>query len=237
MAVSEVNKSVGEKIRNFRKVRKLTLGSLSEAIHKSASTLSKYEKGEIPIDVETLYEIADALEVDVESLLLIRKRTSRIVTSSASPTLFGGIRRFYSYLFDGRNNSIMRSVFDVGAEISPGLNKIMMYMNFKDFGNYQMCETTYWGYMEHFDALTHISLTNEDSPIEKASVQILAAYLDSDLKWGLWNGLSSRPVMPIATKMLLSRNVLKEDDALTAKLKINRDDVRLLRLYNMFPVL
>ena len=54
MAVSEVNKSVGEKIRNFRKVRKLTLESLSETIHKSVSTLSKYEKGEIPIDVETL---------------------------------------------------------------------------------------------------------------------------------------------------------------------------------------
>ena len=91
--------------------------------------------------------------------------------------------------------------------------------------------------MEHFDALTHISLTNEDSPIEKASVQILASYLDSDLKWGLWNGMSSRPVMPIATKMLLSKNILKEDDALVAKLKINKDDVRLLRLYNMLPVL
>ena len=237
MPVSEVNKRVGEKIRNFRKVRKLTLGSLSEAIHKSVSTLSKYEKGEIPIDVETLYEIADALKVDVESLMLIRKRNPLLATSSTSPTLFDGARRFYSYIFDGRNNSILRSVFDVGAEIYPGQNKIMMYMNFRDFNKYQVCETTYWGYMEHFDALTHISLTNEDSPIEKASVQILASYLDSDLKWGLWNGLSSRPVMPIATKMLLSKNILKEDDALVAKLKINKDDVRLLRLYNMLPVL
>lgn len=110
-------------------------------------------------------------------------------------------------------------------------------MNFLDHDRYKNCENTYRGYIEHFDALTNIQLTNQDSPMEKASVQILASYLSSETKWGLFNGFSSRPMMPIAAKMLLSRSRLPEDEALIRQLKISREDIRLLKLYNMFSVL
>ena len=110
-------------------------------------------------------------------------------------------------------------------------------MNFKDFNSYQNCENTYWGYMEHFDALTNIILTNQDSPMEKASVQILASYLDNDTKYGLFNGFSSRPMMPVAAKMLFSKKKLKEDQNLIQLLKISKEDIRLLKLYNMMSVI
>ena len=71
----------------------------------------------------------------------------------------------------------------------------------------------------------------------KASVQILASYLNSDTKWGLWNGFSTRPMMPIAMKMLFSRTRLREDEALIKRLKVSREDIRLLKLYNMLSVL
>lgn len=111
-----------------------------------------------------------------------------------------------------------------------------MYMNFKNFETYQNCENTYWGYIEHYDALTNIILTNQDTPMEKASVQILASYLDSPTKWGLFNGFSSRPMMPIAIKMLFSKEQLKEDADLIRQLKVSKDDIRLLKLYNMMSV-
>ena len=84
--------------------------------------------------------------------------------------------------------------------------------------------------------MTHITLTNQDTPMEKASVQVLASYLDSDSKWGLFNGFSSRPMMPIAIKMLLSKTRLKEDEELVRQLKVSKEDVRLLKLYNMLSV-
>lgn len=84
--------------------------------------------------------------------------------------------------------------------------------------------------------MTHITLTNQDTPMEKASVQVLASYLDSDTKWGLFNGFSSRPMMPIAIKMLLSKTRLKEDEDRIRLLKVSREDVRLLKLYNMLSV-
>lgn len=44
-------------------------------------------------------------------------------------------------------------------------------------------------------------------------------------------------MMPIAAKMLFSRSRLPEDEALIRQLKISREDIRLLKLYNMFSVL
>ena len=234
--MSEITVQIGKHIRAFRKKRHMTLEELSQVICKSKSTISKYEKGEIPIDIETLYELADALQVHVEQLLYCRPLRTELPGSTSSPAFFSGCSQFYSYLFDGRNNQLIRCVFDVLSEIEDGRFKIMMYMNFKDYEHYQICENTYYGYIEHYDALTHIQLTNQDSPMEKASVQILASYLDSDTKWGLWNGFSSRPMMPIAMKMLFSRTRLTEDAALAQKLKVSREDVRLLKLYNMLAV-
>ena len=72
--------------------------------------------------------------------------------------------------------------------------------------------------------------------MEHGSVQILAPFMDSDTKWGLWNGISSRPLMPVALKMLFSKKPLKEDDALRESLKISKEDIRTMKLYNFFAV-
>ena len=235
--MSKISMEIGRQIRIFRKKRNMTLDSLAALICKSKSTVSKYEKGEIPVDIETLYEIANALQVHVEQLLYCPPRHTVLGAGSNSPAFFTDCSQFYSYLFDGRNNQLIRWVFDVLSETEDSGYKIMMYMNFKDYEHYRLCENTYWGYIEHYDALTNIQLTNQDSPIEKASVQILASYLDTDTKWGLFNGFSSRPMMPIAIKMLFSRTRLAEDASLAQKLKVSREDIRLLKLYNMFAVL
>ena len=232
----DINTEIGKLIRGARKKRGMTLSELAEVICKSQSTVSKYEKGEITVDIATLYDIADALRVHVEQLLYVRPERTELRAPGKNPAFFTDTSQFYSYLFDGRSNSLMRCVFDVLSKADERKYKIMMYMNFEDFDNYKNCENTYWGYIEHYDAVTNIALTNQDMPMEKASAQILASYLDSDKKWGLFNGFSSRPMMPIAAKMLFSKKKLKEDEELIRSLKISKDDIRLMKLYNMMAV-
>lgn len=111
-----------------------------------------------------------------------------------------------------------------------------MYMNYTDFADYRRCENTYWGYMHHYDTLTNITMTNQDTPIESISISILASFLEADTKWGLFKGISSRPLMPIAVKMLFSKTRLREDDALIRQQKVSKEDIRLLKLYNMLSV-
>lgn len=230
--MSIISQEIGKKVRTLRKNKSMTLVELACKINKSKATLSKYEKGEIVIDIVTLYEIAKALQVPVERLLYTEP-SKPVEHKSSTPTFFKGLNTFYSYVYDGRSNKLMRCVFDVLAEENTDRFKVMMYMNFESYDNYQRCENTYYGYMEHFDALSNILMTNSDTNMEKVSINILASFLDSDTKWGLFCGVSSRPMMPIAVKMLFSKKILKEDDTLIQSLKVSKEDIRLLKHYNM----
>lgn len=42
--------------------------------------------------------------------------------------------------------------------------------------------------------------------------------------------------MPVALKMLFSKKPLKEDKVLNEKLKISKDDIRTMKMYNFFSV-
>ena len=59
---------VGKQIRKYRKAGKMTLQDLADAIHKSRATICKYENGEIAVDIETLYEISQVLQVSISQL-------------------------------------------------------------------------------------------------------------------------------------------------------------------------
>jgi len=235
--MGQISREIGLRIRNFRKSRHMTLDQLSSLVCKNKSTLSKYETGEIVLDIETIYEIARALGIHVEQLLYCTPDRVSIQPSGPRPAFFSGLSQFYSYYYDGRINRIIPCVFDVLLQSEDSRYKIMMYANFQDYASYQNCETTYWGYMEHYDAITNVILTNQDSPMEKAHGQILATYMNSDTKWGLFTGLSARPMMPVALKMLFSKKRLPEDEALLQMLKITKEDIRLMKLYNMMTVL
>ncbi len=228
---------VGQKIKLYRKKRKMTLDDLAKIIYKSKATVSKYENGEISIDIATLYDISEALSVNIEQLLYTQPYKNDQTIGSKIPLFFRNVSNFYGYWYDGRNNSILRMRFDVSPSENINQQKLIMYMNFSDYEHYPICENTYLGTIEHFDALSNIQLANKYLPLEKASVQILATSLDYTYKWGLWQGLSTRPLMPMATKMIICHERMEENEDLINMLKISKDDIRLLKHYNMLTVL
>lgn len=232
--MTDINRELGLKIRSFRKKRSLTLAELAELLHKSKATVSKYERGDITIDVATLYELAATFNVQIEQLLFIERENNSVGNQSVIPAFFSGVSQFFSYLYDGRSNQIIRCVFDIIPTSDEKNSTIFMYMNFKEYEHYQNCENSYQGKIEHFDALTNIVMYNQDTYMEQVTVSILASFLNSTTKWGLFFGISSRPLMPIATKMLFSKTILKEDPALIEQLKISKEDIRLMKHYNMF---
>ena len=71
---------------------------------------------------------------------------------------------------------------------------------------------------------------------QKFTVQIgiPQPYMDDDRKWVLTYGISCRPLMPSAAKRLLSKTPLPIDKALVQELMISKEDIRLMKHYNMF---
>lgn len=233
----QVSHEIGKKIRSIRKYKGMSAEELANAIFKSKATVSKYETGDIAMDINTLYAIAQALNVQVEQLLYTEPRSPAPLIENLPATFFKNSSRFYTYFYDGRINKIVRCVVDMLPEADEAGYKTMLYMNIRDFDHYWQCENSYIGHTEHYDTLTTLILTNQATPLEKLTINILASFLESEQKWGLMSGVSFRPFMPIALKMLFSRTPLPENQELLNELKISKDDIRKMKMYNMFAVM
>jgi len=180
-----------------------------------------------------LYLIAHAFDININNLLYIEDEYILDDSKDFLPAFFNNTAKFYSYFYDGRINKVVKSKLNIVSKINNNTYKVLMYMNYTDSQHYQICENTYTGIIEHFDAKSNILLTNKDTPMEKATIQILASYLDEETKWGLWNGFSSRPMMPVSFKMFFSKRELKINKELEDHLKMSREDIKFLKLYNM----
>ena len=82
---------VGGNIKTYRKLQHMTQQELAGKINKSMACISKYEKGDISIDLYTLYEIAEVLNIPPALLLPQDTGASRLPTryrfSALSPAL------------------------------------------------------------------------------------------------------------------------------------------------------
>ena len=67
--------NTGDKIKEYRKEKKITQKQLGQLIGKAEITIRKYESGALVPPLETLYSIAKALDIPVENLTQTKKVT------------------------------------------------------------------------------------------------------------------------------------------------------------------
>lgn len=235
--MSEISSELGRTIRHFRKSKGITLEELGEQINRSKSTMQKYEAGKIIIDIETFYEIAFALNVHPEQLLYSKSNLLMETDSSNPKTLFKESTTLYSYMYDGRINKLLRSLFIISNHPEQGRFPTAFYMNIPTFEKYMFAENTYFGYSQHHDTFTSMFLTHSSTEVENVSITILSTFQETTERLGMMSGISFRPFMPVSFKMLFSKTPLKEDEELIKRLKINQNDIRMMKLFNMFNIM
>lgn len=114
--MNEINIYIGGQIRKYRKANGMTLQQLADVIHKSRATVCKYESGEISIDIATLYEISQALQVSFGQLTsyqptLPPSPPPTVGTLQRSP--FFQAKRLYFYFYDGRYHRLKDGVINI----------------------------------------------------------------------------------------------------------------------------
>ena len=152
---------------------------LATAIRKSKSCVSKYESGQITIDVVTLYETALALDVKVTQLLHLPLSPHPGAPSGSVPSFFVGLNHLYMYYYDGRKNRLTRCVVDIFSEVEPGIYQVQMYMNVDDHSHYQQCENLYDGVLTHYDALSTLIMKNQSMEMDNYQVGIPSPYMNA----------------------------------------------------------
>ena len=132
---------------------------------------------------------------------------------------------------------IVGTVADILEEVGRGAYHIQMYMNVDDYQHYHLCENLYDGVLTHFDALSLLVMQNQHMEMDHYQVGIPSPYMNAPVKWGLAFGISSRPLMPTSTKILFAKSPQKETPEFEKSLRLSREDIRLMKLYNMLTIL
>lgn len=230
---------IGAQIRYLRKLRHMSMEDLAKSICKTRSTVSKYENGQIAVDVVTLYDIANALNVNVFDLMHRNKvETNHSPEDDEVPAFFRNVTQLHLYFFDGRVDRSQYTVIDIfPQENHPSESDVLMYMNVNDPAHYKVCESTFHGKLNHYGTISNMLLQNDDMPMDLYQITIPSPYMDADYKWVLTYGISCRPLMPSAAKRLLSKRPMDMNKELIRELKISKEDIRLMKHYNMFVML
>lgn len=239
--MNNVEVILGAAIKNCRINRHLTQIELANLINKSNTTLAKYEKGEISVDVATLVEIAKALQVPPEYFIeAVKEKSEKNAPAQVDTVIppFFSSKKLYLYFWDARNNSLNTSVLKIleKAECSANCYKAEIYMNIKNVDDYIFCENTYEGTIEFHHIITNIYMNHKSTPIEKITINILENFTPTETKMGQFSGVSFRPITPLSFKMLFSTKPLRENDPILKNLLIDKDDIKRLKTNNFFSV-
>ena len=81
-----INEKIGNNIKKWRKLKKLTQQELGEKIDKTLSSIQKYEKGNVMIPIDVLSNIAKALNIGIDDLLFDMVESSENVKEEALKT-------------------------------------------------------------------------------------------------------------------------------------------------------
>ena len=212
---------VGQRIKKYRKSRGYTIEQFSAMINKSKATVSKYENGTITIDVETLYDVARALDIDLKCFI------------DYQPPVFHAQSVLPKNFYFNQPRSLL--CFSPSAS-GEGID-VMMYVGVDNFREPDRCQHLFTGEMKPYDTITHMVLTNQINEAEKMYICMLNPMHNRTPAVGLLSGIGSTPFFaPIALKTLISKEPLEENDRLLSSIKLDKDDYHLLRYYNMLVV-
>lgn len=237
--MSEIRKYIGKQIRMYRKVQGLTLQQLADMIHKSRATVSKYETGEISVDVDTLYDISFALRISMNQLTdyepdikWVEEKKPEMMRKSP----FFEAKRLYFYFYDGRYKRLKDGIIDIyESKEHPGNYNASLSINTVT-PNGRSSAVYYTGKVVYSDMLIRFSFVNQYNTLEEDLLYIFNPLEFRDFTEGLLCGISSTDLMPCAFKCLVTLNPQEATEELREQLLLTKKEIQRFQKMNMLIV-
>ena len=240
--MNQVNTYIGGKIRNYRKMKHLTLQQLADEIHKSRATMCKYESGEIALDMGTLYDISVALDVSLTQLTDYHPQQDAAEIAALKQEYEGEspffkAERLYFYFYDGRYERLKTGVIDVHKKNlnEDGSCEAVMAIRTTTPGG-RSSEVYYNGNVLYSDMLIRFNFVNQYNKLEQDLLYIFNPLELRDFTEGLLCGISSADLMPCAFKCLVALTPNEEPEELRSHLLFSNKELRRWQKMNMLLI-
>jgi transcriptional regulator with XRE-family HTH domain len=229
---AELLKYTGERIRHYRKARRLTIDELATKIHKSKASISKYERGQISLDISTLFDISKALSIDPILLLNYPKEKQARLPKNRYP--FGNADKLYMYNMMG--HKVYKSAIHMWESKSNSETMANLYYMVKDFDEIEKCECFYEGNMHSYDNILCYTFQNSMSHVENLLLNFFLPMRKFSSLTGLASGLGANTLLPTCSMVLLSPKPLVENEQLKKRLSIPQDTVKNIKKSNLLTL-
>lgn len=229
---------LGSRIRMYRLALNMSLQDFADRLHKSASAVSKYESGDIVINIDILYEIAGVLGVSAPELLSAvkdQKSGPSGVPGAQGPgsQAAGATRTVCSmYQYSKSDDKILRSLIEHYGSPAGDQFSVTIFYDVPSFSNLAKCKSLYRGSMKKDGFIYNYQMTNMNNPTEHVFLCCLKSFDATCPDIGLLVGLSSKSLHPEAVKVIISDNPLNEGAELKELLLIDADDIRHIKRDN-----
>ncbi len=218
----------GRRIRFYRRLKKLSQDELAAAIHKSESTLSKYERGTIAIDIATLCDIARVLDVSVSALVDFERPS--LPRETVGNGLFGQKDTLYIYYYEKGMKNLVYGIInpDFSSADENGI-PCRCYMELPESGDRELCKYYCTGNMTSYDMLTYFSLKNSTMKMGHMYIYILNPYSHNANAWGFMTGSTVGGASIYIYKVLISPERIPLSELNIADFDYDSEDLKNLK--------
>lgn len=237
-----ISANVGERIRLFRKAKHITQKELGQMIGKEKSVISKYESAQVYIDIQTLYDVATALEVPLSALIgqsVIPEGTQYPVNN------FVESDRVYMYILRNmgrQKKGLLSSCITLEPVITadnakePSLIKAVWYNALKDINDLSTAQSIVPGTLEVYETASLFTFQNRRRHNYKTMILALNFANDLEVTHGMAMTIASYPPMPLTSRVTLAREPLKDMDRLVRELTLDSEDWKHFKQFNAFTI-
>ena len=216
---------IGNNLKKYRTAYNMTLKELSERLHKSISTISKYEKGCISLDMPTFLELAHIFDIS-PSLLLGSAADMSKEEGSYSPSS----EILYMYTYDSQKKIIIRSVIERYPSINQNnVYRTQLFNEVKDTDKPGECGGLYTGkYISEGFIGTYL-LRNQITKLEQVMISCVNNLVNPSQQLGLVSGLSNYTMLPVTFKTVISNTKITDKEILMDLLLFSKEDFKLMK--------
>jgi transcriptional regulator with XRE-family HTH domain len=228
MEATTISARIGQRIKLYRKQRKMTLETLASCIRRSKATVSKYEHGSIVMDVETLSDIAQALQIPITCLM---DPTPTAIGSSITVNVLPPRLYFYIYRDRGTQDIACSYLDTVHRD---GRCQAVLYYDVPT-AHPQKTHLIYTGEAFVTDTTFTLLMTNYRNQLDQMYFSSARPYINqNDYFVGFWVGLTFESVTPVCMKAVISERPIEDKTLLHNLLTVTQRELAYFRKKNKF---
>lgn len=227
-----VDEKVGRNIRKYRMAYNMTLKELAAELHKSVSTVSKYEKGDISLDIATFLEMARIFKVSPMAIIGEEPEEEKEEYTYAET-----IERLYMYSYDGIGKMLVKSVIEQQAIVGQNNRyKVHLFNDVSEVREPGNCGGLYRGEYEKEGFIGTYMLHNQVSKSEHIMISCVNNLVNPGQQLALVSGLSNYTMLPMTFKAVISEKEISNKEKLMSLLTFNKEDFKLMKQMNYLTI-